>query len=147
MAVNLLHKLPLTYSENGIQYYTRNNKQVNSGKNLTKSNNHQINIMSNNKGLSDVNRINEVNISNKIMTQETLEEAAKRLYPLRNTFLERFKDLEQKIFIEGAKWQKQTADEFAIGFAEWFIDSEGKPKGEWSIKELLEIYKKEISNL
>ena len=35
------------------------------------------------------------------------------------------------------------ADEFAIGFAEWFIDSEGKPKGEWSIKELLEMYKKE----
>jgi inorganic pyrophosphatase len=39
--------------------------------------------------------------------QETLEEAAKRLYPLRNTFLERFKDLEQKIFIEGAKWQQE----------------------------------------
>ena len=36
MAVNLLHKLPLTYSENGIQYYTRNNEQVNSAKNLTK---------------------------------------------------------------------------------------------------------------
>ena len=39
--------------------------------------------------------------------QETLEEAAKRLYPLRNTFLERFKDLEQKIFINGAKWQQE----------------------------------------
>jgi hypothetical protein len=38
---------------------------------------------------------------------ETLEEAASRLYPLRNTFLERFKDLEQKIFIEGAKWQQE----------------------------------------
>jgi len=37
----------------------------------------------------------------------------------------------------------KIAEEFAIGFAEWFIDSEGKPKGEWSIKELLEIYKKE----
>ena len=35
------------------------------------------------------------------------------------------------------------ADEYAIGFAEWFIDSEGKPKGEWSIKELLELYKTE----
>jgi len=31
----------------------------------------------------------------------------------------------------------KIAEEFAIGFAEWFIDSEGKPKGEWSIKELL----------
>jgi hypothetical protein len=41
--------------------------------------------------------------------QETLEEAAKRLYPLRNTFLERFKDLEQKIFIEGAKWQTERS--------------------------------------
>lgn len=39
--------------------------------------------------------------------QETLEEVAERLYPLRNTFLERFKDLEQKIFIEGAKWQQE----------------------------------------
>ena len=38
----------------------------------------------------------------------------------------------------------KVADEYAIGFAEWFIDSEGKPKGEWSIKELLEIYKKTL---
>ena len=37
----------------------------------------------------------------------------------------------------------KIAEDFAIEFAEWFIDSEGKPKGEWSIKELLEIYKKE----
>ena len=43
------------------------------------------------------------------MKQETLEEAAKRLYPLRNTFLERFKDLEQKIFMEGAKWQQEIS--------------------------------------
>ena len=45
----------------------------------------------------------------ELMKQETLEEAAKRLYPLRNTFLERFKDLEQKIFIEGAKWQQERS--------------------------------------
>ncbi len=38
----------------------------------------------------------------------------------------------------------EVAEEFAIGFAEWFIDSEGKPKGEWSIKELLEMYKKTL---
>ena len=54
----------------------------------------------------------------------------------------------EKIFIEdfSSDWEKECeviADEFAIGFAEWFIDSEGKPKGEWSIKELLEMYKKE----
>ena len=41
------------------------------------------------------------------------------------------------------KQEQKEKEEFAIGFAEWFIDSEGKPKGEWSIKELLEIYKKE----
>ena len=38
----------------------------------------------------------------------------------------------------------EVAEDFAIGFGEWFIDSEGKPKGEWSIKELLEIYKKTL---
>ena len=81
MAVNLLHKLPLTYTINGIQYYTRTNKkvkvnetvknchalksQVNDVKNLIKSNNHQINNMSDSKKLNDVNRINEINISNK----------------------------------------------------------------------------------
>ena len=51
MAVNLLHKLPKTYSINGIQYYTINNEKVNN--------------ISDNKQLNDVNRINEVNISNK----------------------------------------------------------------------------------
>jgi hypothetical protein len=65
MAVNLLHKLPKTYTINGIQYYTRTNEKVNDVKNLTKSNNHQINNMSDSKELDDVNRINEVNISNK----------------------------------------------------------------------------------
>jgi hypothetical protein len=51
MAVNLLHKLPLTYTINGIQYYTRTNQKVNN--------------MNDSKELNDVNRINEVNISNK----------------------------------------------------------------------------------
>ncbi len=58
---------------------------------------------------------------------------------LKEKFIEAFKS--------GKRFDIQNseviADEFAIGFAEWFIDSEGKPKGEWSIKELLEIYKKE----
>lgn len=36
-----------------------------------------------------------------------------------------------------------SKDEFAIGFAEWVIDTENKPKGEFTIKQLLEIYKKE----
>jgi hypothetical protein len=57
------------------------------------------------------------------MKQETLEEAAKRLYPLRNTFLERFKDLEQKIFIEGAKWQQERSysEEEVIAFGEFIF--------------------------
>jgi hypothetical protein len=46
--------------------------------------------------------------------ETTLEEAAERLYPLRNTFLERFKDLEQKIFIEGAKWLQKEMLEFIL---------------------------------
>ena len=46
--------------------------QVNLCKNLTKSNNHQINNMSHSKGLHDVNRTNEVNISNKIMKKHSI---------------------------------------------------------------------------
>lgn len=34
-------------------------------------------------------------------------------------------------------------EDFAIGFAKWLIDSEDKPKGAFTIKELLEIYKKQ----
>lgn len=36
-------------------------------------------------------------------------------------------------------------DEFAIGFAEWIIDTDKKPIGEFTIKELLQIYKDEKS--
>ena len=46
--------------------------------------------------------------------------------------------------VDDAEQLVKVAEDFAIGFAEWFIDSEGKPKGEWSIKELLEIYKKTL---
>jgi hypothetical protein len=62
-------------------------------------------------------------IGKETSKQETLEEAAKRLYPLRNTFLERFKDLEQKIFIEGAKWQKERSysEEDMIAFGEFIF--------------------------
>ena len=58
--------------------------------------------------------------------KETLEEAAERLYPLRNTFLERFKDLEQKIFIEGAKWQQEqyTIEEQHVGHTIDELDKE-----------------------
>ncbi len=37
----------------------------------------------------------------------------------------------------------ERADYYAIEFAEWIIDIDKKPKGEFTIKELLEIFKKE----
>jgi len=51
----------------------------------------------------------------------------------------------EKIFIEEftSDWEKECekiADEFAIGFAEWLLK---KYNGVKSVKELLEIYKKE----
>ena len=52
--------------------------------------------------------------------------------------------LGQEDCLDRAERCVEIAEGFAIGFAEWFIDSEGKPKGEWSIKELLEIYKKTL---
>lgn len=35
------------------------------------------------------------------------------------------------------------ADDYAIEFAEWVIDTDNKPVGQFTIKELLEIFKKE----
>jgi hypothetical protein len=61
------------------------------------------------------------------------------------TLKEQFRKTNLSTWINEVDTEKleKVAEEFAIDFAEWFIDSEGKPKGEWSIKELLEIYKKE----
>jgi hypothetical protein len=75
--------------------------------------------------------------------QETLEEAAKRLYPLRNTFLERFKDLEQKIFIEGAERQQEImySEEDMIAFGE-FIFKHTLLAHSKGVKNLLEQFKK-----
>ena len=39
--------------------------------------------------------------------QETLEEAGERLYPNRESFLYRFKNIERLAFTEGAKWQQE----------------------------------------
>lgn len=38
---------------------------------------------------------------------------------------------------------EKIADEYAVDFAKWFVDSAGKPKGDWSANELLQIFKKE----
>jgi len=128
MAVNLLHKLPKTYSINGIQYYTITNEKVND--------------MSDSKGLNDINRINEANISNK-----------KNM-----TLKEKFKEILTAFWIN--VWEdecEKVTDEFAIGFADWVGQntinySSGKFRMKtlkptlFTSKELLEIYKKE-SNL
>lgn len=42
-----------------------------------------------------------------------------------------------------AKECELIADDYAIEFAEWIIDTDNKPIGEFTIKELLEIFKKE----
>jgi len=44
---------------------------------------------------------------------------------------------------EDAKKCQLIAQEFAIEFAEWIIDTDNKPIGKFTIKELLEIFKKE----
>jgi hypothetical protein len=60
------------------------------------------------------------------MKQETLEEAAERLYP---TTIDSFTDTgidisatERIIFIEGAKWQQERMYSEALQFAEWCND-------------------------
>jgi len=37
----------------------------------------------------------------------------------------------------------ELADDYAIEFAEWVIDTDDKPVGQFTITELLEIFKKE----
>lgn len=39
---------------------------------------------------------------------------------------------------------EQISDEFAVGFAYYLLDKNDKPNGEFTIKELLEIYKKTL---
>ena len=53
-----------------------------------------------------------------------------------------------KLTNQSAELLEQIADDFAIGFAEWCIESEGKDYNKYKYrdrKELLEIYKKEIT--
>ena len=45
--------------------------------------------------------------------------------------------------IETANKLEKIADDYAIEFAEWVIDNDNKPVGQFTIKELLEIFKKE----
>jgi hypothetical protein len=85
------------------------------------------------------------------MKQETLEEAALLAYPIHLIWDEDERyDCSQELreaFIEGAKWQKDKQDEFAIEFAKWIrvCKLKGRPYNFENIKELLEIYKDEIN--
>ena len=53
--------------------------------------------------------------------------------------------LVKSVFLDGAEYQREKQDEFAIGFAEWLVIryNEDIIYDEYTIKELLEIYKKE----
>jgi len=83
------------------------------------------------------------------MKQETLEEAALLAYPIHLIWDEDERyDCSQELreaFIEGAKWQQNKQDEFAIAFADWIrvCKLKGRPYDFENTKELLEIYKDE----
>lgn len=53
--------------------------------------------------------------------------------------------LVKSVFLDGAEYQLEKQDEFAIGFAEWLVIryNEDIIYDEYTTKELLEIYKKE----
>ena len=84
----------------------------------------------------------------------TIEELAKEYA---NRHLDVSKELGtylvKAVFLDGAEYQREKQDEFAIGFAEWLPSTAYKEstcwrifdKGdnEYTIEELLEIYKKE----
>jgi hypothetical protein len=79
------------------------------------------------------------------MKQETLEEAAEKLYPNRESFLYRFQNIERKAFTEGAKWQaermyneEEVEKIFNIG---QMIKNYGDYKS-YTFKEALEQFKK-----
>jgi hypothetical protein len=57
-------------------------------------------------------------ILDEMKKQETLEEAAERLYP------EEWDWREREIFIKGAKWQMDKQDEFTLGFLHWYNTSQ-----------------------
>ena len=59
-------------------------------------------------------------------TCKGIEDVALRLYPNRESFLDRFQDIERKAFIKGYKLAQEinySKKEFAIDFAEWCDDN------------------------
>lgn len=53
--------------------------------------------------------------------------------------------LVKSVFLDGAEYQREKQDDFAIGFAEWLVIqyNEDTIYSEYTTKELLEMYKKE----
>ena len=51
--------------------------------------------------------------------------------------------LVKSVFLDGAEYQREKQDEFAIGFAEWLLNVSYVIQEAYITKELLEIYKKE----
>ncbi len=52
--------------------------------------------------------------------KETLEEAAER-YAVNRSSADVFRKAHREDFINGAKWQMDKQDNFAVGFAEWSV--------------------------
>jgi hypothetical protein len=69
------------------------------------------------------------------MKKETLEEVAERLYP----------NYQQEIFIEGAKWQQDTYNQFTLSMDDLKSSREGylKAKEEYELKQQERMYSEE----
>lgn len=67
------------------------------------------------------NHYDRNSLSYSVIKEETLEEFALKTYPDRESFLDRFKDIERKAFIAGAKWQAERmyGEEDMIEFSQW----------------------------
>ena len=76
------------------------------------------------------------------MKQETLEEAADRLYPNKSTkgWIDQYSAIQRIHFIEGAKWQQERSEEETI----WalLLCSSKKFKNSLEVKEWFEQFKK-----
>ena len=91
------------------------------------------------------------------MKQETVEEAAERIYPTPNPYImgiDLGNSMRREAFKEGAKWQMDKQSDFIIGFLEfiegtysysnifdhWYLHSDTSKT--YSKKQLLEVYLK-----
>jgi hypothetical protein len=87
--------------------------------------------------------------STMMSNQETLEQAAKRLYPDDGYKDEVYCDIggyNRELFTEGAKWQQEISYSDAIEFGKWLDDNaqqrEYYPMSAMTMEELFEQHKK-----